>query len=97
MSQVSQHSSDMKWAHKVAPTGRVMKSKRELLNGELKSRYGCRNVFFNMRKRMLLNDLRNFITTMTVGFFVNLTFMATIGIIYEKVSTNSHNCRWKIS
>jgi len=55
------------------------------LNGQLNSRYGCRNFFFEMRKKMLLNDMRNFTITLTVGFFVNVNFMISIGIIYEKM------------
>jgi len=51
----------------------------------LNSNSKLRIFFFCLKRSMILQFPKEFIINFTVGFVVNLHFMFSIGIIYEKI------------
>ena len=59
--------------------------KQDLLETQLTSRSNMRRWCFSMKKSMITSPARNFVISVAAGFLFNLSFMASIIIIYEKV------------
>jgi hypothetical protein len=63
-----------------------MVAKRGMINNTIQTNSKTRAWCFDMKKKMILNPLRSITMTICFGFIVNINFMVTIVILYEKVN-----------
>lgn len=57
-----------------------------MLNQSISTKSKCRSCCYQWKKQMVLNPLRNLMMSFIFGFFVNVNFMISVVIIYEKVN-----------
>jgi hypothetical protein len=62
---------------------------QDLLIEELDTRSRIRRRCYNLKYQMIVSPFRQFITCVVAGFLLNLPFMSSIIILYEKYSANA--------